>query len=106
MIVLAIIGGLAALAIPNFLRARQTSQINACINNLRQIDGAVEQWALENRKAASDNVSLTDVSAYLGRGTIGSVVNTDIKCPTSGTYAVTDCQSKPTCSVGARHVLN
>ncbi len=47
MIVVAIIGLLAAIAIPNFLRARSTSQQNACINNLRQIDGAIQQWALE-----------------------------------------------------------
>ena len=49
MIVVAIIGLLAAIAIPNFVRARTTSQMNACINNLRQIDGAKQQWALENK---------------------------------------------------------
>ena len=47
MIVVAIIGLLAAIAIPNFVKARTTSQTNACINNLRQIDGAKQQWALE-----------------------------------------------------------
>jgi prepilin-type N-terminal cleavage/methylation domain-containing protein len=47
MIVVAIIGLLAAIAIPNFVKARATSQQNACINNLRQIDGAVSEWALE-----------------------------------------------------------
>ena len=47
MIVVAIIGLLAAIAIPNFIKARTTSQMNACINNLRQIDGAEQQWALE-----------------------------------------------------------
>ena len=51
MIVVAIIGLLAAIAIPNFVRARTQSQKNACINNLRQIDGAVQQWALENKQA-------------------------------------------------------
>ena len=50
MIVVAIIGLLAAIAIPNFVRARTTSQMNACINNLRQIDGAKQQWALETNK--------------------------------------------------------
>ena len=49
MIVVAIIGLLAAIAIPNFVRARTQSQKNACINNLRQIDGAVQQWALEKK---------------------------------------------------------
>ena len=46
MIVVAIIGLLAAIAIPNFVRARNTAQKNTCINNLRQIDGAKQQWAL------------------------------------------------------------
>ncbi|HEY9172626.1 MAG TPA: prepilin-type N-terminal cleavage/methylation domain-containing protein, partial [Verrucomicrobiae bacterium] len=47
MIVVAIIGLLAAIAIPNFVKARETSRTNACISNLRQIDGAKQQWALE-----------------------------------------------------------
>lgn len=98
MIVVAIIGLLAAIAIPNFVRARTTSQKNACINNLRQIDGAVQQYALENNKAPSDTVALTDISKYLGRGTTGATVNTDIKCPASGSYTVSDCQTAPACS--------
>ena len=53
MIVVPIIGLLAASAIPNFVKARQTSQANACINNLRQMDGAVQQYALENKLASS-----------------------------------------------------
>ena len=47
MIVVAIIGLLAAIAIPNFVKARATSQQNACINNMRQITAACNQWALE-----------------------------------------------------------
>src|SRR5437773_8358943 len=105
MIVVAIIGLLAAIAIPNFIKARTTSQTNACINNLRQIDGAVQQWALENNKASTDTVGLTDISAYLGRGAKGAVVNTDFKCPAGGTYSVTDCQTKPACSI-ATHVIH
>jgi prepilin-type N-terminal cleavage/methylation domain-containing protein len=50
MIVVAIIGLLAAIAIPNFMKARATSQANACINNLRQIDAAINEWALEKGK--------------------------------------------------------
>ena len=53
MIVVAIIGLLAAIAIPNFVRARTTSQQNACINNLRQIDGAKQQWALEMKQSST-----------------------------------------------------
>ena len=93
MIVVAIIGLLAAIAIPNFIRARTTSQKNACINNLRQIDGAIQQYALENKKAASDPVGETDVTPYL---------KNSLACPAGGTqfsdsYKVTDCQTQPTC---------
>ena len=93
MIVVAIIGLLAAIAIPNFIRARITSQKNACINNLRQIDGAVQQYALENKKAPSAGVTETDVTPYL---------KNSLACRAGGTafldsYKVTDCQTQPTC---------
>ena len=50
MIVVAIIGLLAAIAIPNFIKARQVSQKNACIANMKQIDGAINTWALETNR--------------------------------------------------------
>ena len=53
LIVVAIIGLLAAIAIPNLVKARTTSQKNACIKNLQQIEGAKEQWALEKKKSGS-----------------------------------------------------
>src|SRR5947209_18912390 len=84
MIVLAIIGLLAAIAIPNFIRARTTSQKNACINNLRQIDGAIQQWALENKKDAAATVDFTDISVYLKNATI---------CPSGGTAFSEDRKS-------------
>lgn len=58
MIVVAIIGLLAAIAIPNFVRARATAQTNACVNNLRQIDGAVQQSLLEDPSVAIDATRL------------------------------------------------
>src|ERR1051325_8347328 len=79
MIVVAIIGLLAAIAIPNFVQARKTSQTNACLNNLRQIDGAKQQWALENGKQSADSPTLGEITVYLGRGTAGSVDN--LYCP-------------------------
>jgi prepilin-type N-terminal cleavage/methylation domain-containing protein len=82
MIVVAIIGLLAAIAIPNFVRARQTSQTNACINNLRQIDAAKQQWALENGKQAASTPSSTALTIYIGRNMGGQ----DLYCPlTKGT---------------------
>src|SRR5437868_3377308 len=85
MIVVAIIGLLAAIAIPNFIRARTTSQKNACINNLRQIDGAVQQWALETKQASGAAVTYADIKDYL---------KSQVVCPAGGTtfadsYAVT-----------------
>src|SRR5215475_3788151 len=73
MIVVAIIGLLAAIAIPNFVRARTTSQANACINNLRLIDSAKQQWALEKGKQSTDTPVGTDLQLYLGRGTAGEL---------------------------------
>ena len=71
MIVVAIIGLLAAIAIPNFIRARQTTQTNTCINNLRQIDAAAQEWALENGKLSTAVPRQRDLRPYLGRtGTV------------------------------------
>src|SRR5690349_1713838 len=65
MIVVAIIGLLAAIAIPNFLKSRTTAAQNACINNLRQIDNAKQQWAIEHKQAPSAVPASTAVAEYL-----------------------------------------
>jgi len=65
MIVVAIIGLLAAIAIPNMVKARNTAQANACINNMRQIDNAIQQFALENNKRDSDTVTPDNVREYI-----------------------------------------
>jgi len=96
MIVVAIIGLLAAIAIPNFVKARTTSQANACINNLRQIDGAKQQWALEQKQSATTAPATTVLQPYLGRGSTGSAFPT---CPAAGTYTVNDLNTAPTCSL-------
>ncbi len=93
MIVVAIIGMLAAIAIPNFVKARTTAQKNACINNLRQLDGAIQQFALEEKKAADDSVTLANCTPYLKNSVV---------CPAGGTtiensYYVLDCKTSPTC---------
>jgi prepilin-type N-terminal cleavage/methylation domain-containing protein len=93
MIVVAIIGLLAAIAIPNFIKARTTAQKNACINNLRQIDGAIQQWALDNKQGPTATVQFTDISGYLKSAVI---------CPSGGTtfdnsYSIKDVGTKPTC---------
>jgi prepilin-type N-terminal cleavage/methylation domain-containing protein len=75
MIVVAIIGLLAAIAIPNFVKARENAQLNSIYNNLRILEGAKDQWALENKKGTGDLVDdVTTVSDFLKGGTIRSVV--------------------------------
>jgi prepilin-type N-terminal cleavage/methylation domain-containing protein len=69
MIVVAVIGILAAIATPGFIRARSQSQMNACISNLRQIDEAKQRWALEHGKTEIDTPGDNDILPYLGRGT-------------------------------------
>jgi prepilin-type N-terminal cleavage/methylation domain-containing protein len=95
MIVVAIIGLLAAIAIPNFVKARTTSQANACINNLRQMDGAVQQWALEMKQAANATVTLADITPYIKLDATGNLP----ACPANGTYAVTTVDASPTCTL-------
>jgi prepilin-type N-terminal cleavage/methylation domain-containing protein len=98
MIVVAIIGLLAAIAIPNFVRARQTSQTNACINNLRQIDGAKQQWALETKQLSSATPGEADISPYLGRNsTAADFTAANVICPVSGTYVINAVDTAPTC---------
>jgi prepilin-type N-terminal cleavage/methylation domain-containing protein len=76
MIVVAIIGLLAAIAIPNFVKARENAQLNSIFNNLRILEGAKDQWALENKKGTGDTVtSVSTLSDYLKGGTIKSVVS-------------------------------
>ena len=65
MIVVAIIGMLAAIAIPNLRKAINTSQANACIINMKQIDNAITQFAAENGKGESDTVTATDIQEYM-----------------------------------------
>ena len=65
MIVVAFIGLMAVIAIPSFVRARATSQEKTCINNLRQLESAKDQWALENNKADVDNVDLLLLDSYI-----------------------------------------
>ena len=96
MIVVAIIGLLAAIAIPNFVKARAQSQANACINNLRQIDAAANQFALEAGKKTSDPITYPDnLTPYIKLNATGSIP----PCPASGDYDCSAVGSKPTCTL-------
>ena len=75
MIVVAIIGLLAAIAIPNFVKARENAQLNSIFNNLRILEGAKDQWALETKQGTGTAVATVSVvSDYLKGGSIRNVV--------------------------------
>jgi len=104
MIVVAIIGMLAAIAIPNFVKARKASQSSACINNMRQIQGAKATWALENKKTGTDTVAAGDLfgaTLYIKQAP---------KCPANetGDYVLGTVDDKVTCpnvATEATHTL-
>ena len=98
MIVVAIIGLLAAIAIPNFVKARATAQANACINNLRQIDAAANQFALEQRKTTGAAITFPgDLTPYIKLNAASSIPG----CPAGGTYADATVGATPTCSLAS-----
>src|SRR5947209_8156207 len=83
---------MVAIAIPNFVKARDTAQMNACINNLRQIDGAKQQWALEKQKQASDLPTESELAPYLKLKAAQM-----LKCPAGGDYKINPVEEHPTC---------
>jgi Tfp pilus assembly protein PilE len=96
IVYLLIIGLLAAIAIPNFMKARTTAAKSSCVANLKQIDGAIQQWALENRKTNADPVDMKEAVKFLKGGVLPI-------CPAGGTYAPgVTVGNRPTCSLGAK----
>ena len=98
-----VIGLMAAIAIPNFVRtnfvgARQTAQMNACINNLRLIDAVKQQWQLENDKVTNRTPAIVDLQPYVGPG------GTWPTCPAGGTYEINAMNESPTCTI-PKHAL-
>jgi prepilin-type N-terminal cleavage/methylation domain-containing protein len=104
MIVVSLIGMLAAIAIPSIVRARTHSQTNACINNLRQIDDASQEWALDTHQAPTATVTFNDIQPYLKNA---------VTCPTAGdsgtfagSYTLSTVSNKPVCNYfPVTHVL-
>ena len=95
MIVVAIIGMLAAIAVPTIARARIVSQRNACIANLKQIEGAKATWALEQKKTSTDTPSMTDLSGP------PNYIRDQPYCPANGIYDPQQVQTKATCTEAA-----
>jgi prepilin-type N-terminal cleavage/methylation domain-containing protein len=93
MIVVAIIGVLAAVAIPNFAQARETARRNVCIENLQKIEGAIQCWSLDMNKDEGQAVTYSDIRNYLRRSVV---------CPSGGSsfedsYTLTTVDAVPTC---------
>jgi prepilin-type N-terminal cleavage/methylation domain-containing protein len=109
MIVVAIIGLLAAIAIPNFVHARTNSQLNACIYNLRQIDGAKQNYGLDNKVLPTTAPDPGSIQIYMGRGSNGGLPFCPADSATSFTtsYIINVLSSPPTCQVvPGTHVYN
>jgi len=96
MIVVAIIALLAAIAVPGFLRARKRSQASRIINDLRLIDSAVDQYAIETNKKSGDSVLVTDWTNYLKKGTNLYVTGKDILGNDYGQQTVDKLPAVPT----------
>lgn len=97
MIVVLIIGILLAIAVPNFINARERSRANACRSNLRQIQAAKEQWAMANNQGPTATPTPADLSpSFIQRWPV---------CPSNGTYTIGNLSTNPTCSIGGTHSL-
>ena len=93
MIVVGIIGLLAAIAVPNFLQARNAARSSTCVNNLRLIDAAKEQYALENGVAVGVATTSANCTPYLKAGAFPT-------CPgTSAAYTTNPIATLPVCAL-------
>jgi len=98
MIVVAIIALLAAIAVPGFLRARKRSQATRILNDLRMIDSAVDQYAIETNRKTADSVGIKDWTSYLKSGTVLYNTGLDILGGTYGTQTVDTLPGVPNAS--------
>jgi len=109
-----LLGLFALVAIPNCIKEPNTSPANACINNLRQIDAAKNEWALEHNAKSNDVVTIKDIRPYIERERNNPFIKLDAKgnlpkCPSGGVYTIGKIGEPPTCSLGTTvnppHVL-
>jgi prepilin-type N-terminal cleavage/methylation domain-containing protein len=95
MIVVAIIALLASIAVPNFLRARKRSQATRILEDLRQIDSASDEYAIENNKTSGMNPTFTDLRAYLKTGTVLYNSGADIFGDSYGPFTIDSILNVP-----------
>jgi hypothetical protein len=93
-----LLGGLALvmviIAIPNFVKARTTACHNACIGNLKQLDGAIQKWALHKKAVGTNQVDAVELLEFL-KGTMLPA------CPANGTYSFATVSESPRCTQSA-----
>jgi len=103
MIVVAIIALLAAIAVPGFLRARKRSQASRILNDLRLIDAAVDQYAIENNKTSGSTVNTVDWTNYLKKGSMLYMTGADLF---GNGYGVQSVDALPKCPQTAWNTLS
>jgi prepilin-type N-terminal cleavage/methylation domain-containing protein len=101
MIVVAIIGLLAAIALSNFIRARQTSQATMCSQNLERIDGAKVQAAFEYNLGDADTPTDLMLAEFLGKPLGTPIDGTTQLCPAKGVLSVNPLWALPSCTLAA-----
>ncbi len=92
MVVVGIIGIILSMAIPNFINSRRKARAQVCVNNLHQIHGAKQQWAMDNNQGET----ATPTSANLAPTYLADYPT----CPAAGTYGINNVGTVPTCSIG------
>lgn len=97
LLAIVVIPMMMAIAIPNFVKARDTAQKIVCVNNLRQIDAAKLQWAREKQKQPTDIPTESDLAPYLKDGHMP-------KCPAGGDYKIDAAGEKASCSISTHKV--
>ena len=89
---------LLAVIVPNILKARRTPSTNGCEANLKQIQGAIETYALEMKLEATNWISINDISGGAGKF-IRPLINRDFVCPAGGVYSISLVSQPPRCSI-------
>jgi prepilin-type N-terminal cleavage/methylation domain-containing protein len=105
MIVCAIIGIVVAIAIPNIVRGRATAQMNACINNLSQLDAAKSAWATAMRADPSTVPAASSIQPFLGRGSTGTLPSCpcDTNKAFATSYTLQAVGTVPICLIGSSY---
>ncbi len=106
MIVVLIIGILLAIAIPNFIQARESSRARACVANLKQLDSAKQQWLMDKKAQTitSETIAPGTSATSDSVGLIPTYIRAVPSCPAGGTYTTGDQNTNPSCSLGANAV--